>query len=227
MHTEYRVQGDQALFVVHDLPERYHAAAQRVGHEPFEGGLARRFPADSLHLERAYTNYRRLLEDYLATEAGERPVRWESALEAFLATTAGRDLPWLLVGSASLAVRGLDVLPGDIDLAADAAGARLLGELLADALIEPVMPVSDWICRWWGRAWMGARVEWVGDALATVDQPHPADLGPTAMAQAVTVSWRGYPVPVPPLELMLAVTERRGLAQRAEAIRQAMAQGQR
>jgi hypothetical protein len=227
MHTEYRVQGDQALFVVHDLPERYHAAAQKVGHEPFEGGLARRYPSDSLYLERAYANYGRLLEDYLATEAGERPVRWESALEAFLAATAGRDLLWLLVGSASLAVRGLDVSPGDIDLATDAAGARLLGELLAEALVEPVMPVSDWICRWWGRAWMGARVEWVGDVLPTVDQPYPADFGPTAVAQAVTVPWRGYQVPVPPLELMLAVTERRGLAQRAEAIRQAMAQGQR
>ena len=198
-----------------------------MGHEPWEGAFARRFPSSGLHLERAYANYRRLLEDYLATEAGERPVRWEDALETLLRAISGQELTWLLVGSASLAVRGLDASPGDIDLATDAAGARLLGELLADALIEPVMPVCDWICRWWGRAWMGARVEWVGDVQPTVDQPHPADFGPTAMARAVTVPWRGYPVTVPPLELMLAVTERRGLAQRAETIRQAMAQGQR
>ena len=227
MRTEYRSQGDQALFIVHDLPPRYHAAARRVEHEPFEGGLARIFPADSLHLERAYANYARLLEEYLATEAGERPVRWEGALEALLRAIRGQEITWMLVGSATLAVRGLDVSPGDIDLATDVAGARRLGELLIDALVEPVMPVSDWICRWWGRAWMGARVEWVGDVLPTVDQPHPADFGPTAMAQAVTVPWRGYEVPVPPLKLMLAVTERRGLVQRAETIRQALAAGQR
>jgi len=227
MRTEVRVQGKEVLFLVHDLPARYHAAARRVEHEPFEGGLARIFPAESLYLERAYANYSRLLEDYLAAEAGERPVRWEDALESLLRAINGQELRWLLVGSASLAVRGLDVSPGDIDLATDAAGARLLGELLADALVEPVMPVTDWICRWWGRAWMGARVEWVGDVLPTVDQPHPADFGPTAMAQAVTVPWRGYEVPVPPLKLMLAVTERRGLVQRAETIRQALAAGQR
>lgn len=221
---ECRPEGDEVLFVVRDLPERYHAAANSVGFEPVAGGLARRFPADSLYLERAYDNFRRLLEEYLQAEAGERNNPWDTVLEEFLQAIEGQDVNWFLVGSASLAVRGLPVIPGDIDLATDAAGAHRLGELLGDSLIEPVIPVTDWICAWWGRAYLGARVEWVGDVHTSVDAPEPADFGPVAASRLETIEWRGHTVRVPPLDLMLAVSERRGRAETAAAIRQAMGQ---
>lgn len=222
--TECRAEGNDVLFVVRDLPERYCAAARAVGLEPVAGGLARRFPAESLYVERAYRNFARLLEEYLSAEAGERPNRWDAALEAFLNAIKGQGLNWFLVGSASLAVRGLAVIPGDIDLATDAVGARRMAELLPDALIEPILPVTGWICDWWGRAWLGARVEWVGDVHAEVDSPAPADFGPAAAARLDTIEWRGHVLRVPPLYLMLAVSERRGLIERAALIRRAMSQ---
>ena len=224
MLTERRSEGKDVLFVVRDLPERYHAAASLLNFEPVSGGLARRFPADSLYIDRAWANFGRVLDEYLQTEAGERPNAWDAGLEAFLQAIQGQDVNWFLVGSASLAVRGLPVTPGDIDLATDAAGARRLGELLADSLVEPVIPVTGWICDWWGRAYLGARVEWVGEVHATVDEPEATDFGPVAQAHAETVTWRGHPVRVPPLDLMLAVSERRGRAETAAAIRRALGQ---
>jgi hypothetical protein len=224
VRTECRHLGEDVLFVVLDLPERYHGAAGSIGLEPVEGGLARQLPATGMHLERAYHNFSRLVEDVILTEAGERPNRWDAALETFLRTVDGQDIAWYLVGSASLAVRGIGLVPGDIDLAADAEGAHRLGELLADALIEPVIPVTDWICDWWGRAFLGARVEWVGAVHPSVDVPLPADYGPVAASRLETVHWRGYALRVPPLDLVLGVSERRGLTQRAALIRQAMAE---
>jgi hypothetical protein len=225
LRTECRTEGGDVLFVVRDLPELYHAAASTVGFEPVAGGLARRFPASGLYLERAYANFTRLLDEYLQAEAGERPTSWDAALEAFLQAIEGQDVNWFLVGSASLSVRGLPVTPGDIDLVTDGAGARRLGELLVDSLIEPVIPVTGWICAWWGRAYLGARVEWVGDVDASVDLPEPADFGPVAASRLETIVWRGHPVRVPPLDLMLGVSERRGRAETAAAIREAMRQG--
>lgn len=224
LSTEYRTERNDVLFVVRDLPERYHAVASRVGLEPVAGGLARRFPAESLYLDRAYRNFARLVEEYILAEAGEGPSRWDVALEAFLGAIHGQALDWFLAGSASLAVRDLAVTPGDIDLATDAAGARRLAELLPDALIEPIIPVTGWICAWWGRAYLGARVEWVGDVHASVDLPEPTDFGPVAASRLDTVHWRGHSLRVPPLDLMLAVSERRGLVERAALIRSAMGQ---
>jgi hypothetical protein len=222
LSTEYRTEGNDVLFVVRDLPECYHAAASTVGFEAVAGGLARRFPAESLYLEQAYRNFQRLVQEYLQAEAGERHKRWDVALEAFLGAIQGQDLDWFLVGSAGLAVRGLAVTPGDIDLATDAAGARRLAELLPDALIEPIIPVTGWICDWWGRAYLGARVEWVGDVHASVDSPEPTDFGPVAASRLDTVHWRGHSLRVPPLDLMLAVSEQRGLVERAALIRSAL-----
>ena len=222
MLTECRAVGNEVLFVVLDPPERYRQAASTIGFEPVESGFARRFPAESRHLERAYANFSRLVEDLILAEAGESAKRWDVALETFLRAIRGHDLNWYLVGSASLAVRGMDVVPGDVDLAVDADGAHLLADLLPDTLIEPIIPVSDWICDWWGRAFLGCRVEWVGAVHPSVDTPLPTDFGPTAASRLETVVWRGHTLRVPPLDLLLAVSERRGLSERAAKIREAI-----
>ncbi|MBN1967560.1 MAG: hypothetical protein JW910_23090, partial [Anaerolineae bacterium] len=75
---------------------------------------------------------------------------------------------------------------------------------------------------WFCRAWLGARVEWVGEVAAWVDEPEPCDYGPVALARAEVVAWRGHAIHVPPLDLQLAVCARRGLDERVVIIRQWM-----
>lgn len=99
---------------------------------------------------------------------------WEYALETFLSLVDGRSINWWLAGSAALAVRGLDVIPGDFDLVTDDAGAHQLGEVLLDYLVEPVVPVRNWACNWFGRSFVDASIEWVGG----VDERAGGDFGP-------------------------------------------------
>ncbi len=127
---------------------------------------------------------------------------------------------WWLTGSAALAVRGIRVVPRDIDLVVTTGPeARKLGEILSDWLVEPVQRSEGWIARWFGRAFKESRIEWVGEVEASVDRPEPCDFGPTAARQLQPVEWRGYTIPVPPLDLQLAVSIRRGMVERAEKIR--------
>ena len=58
-----------------------------------------------------------------------------------------------------------------------------------------------------------------GDVNAQAEQNGPADFGPTALERSETVTWKGYEINVPPLDLQLAVSERRGLRERADLIR--------
>jgi len=224
MNTLRRREGDVVLFVVRDAPPAYHGALRELYYAPVADGFAKDFPADTPHLERIYENWERCVEEMVLQQAQARPAPWDRALLAFLEAIEGEPVAWWLAGSAALAVRGLDVAPRDLDLIVDGAGARRLGELLLDHLVEPVLPSGGWIADWFGRAFLHARVEWVGDVHADVDTPLACDFGPAAASRLETVLWRGHAVRVPPLDLQLEVSEQRGLADRAAKIRQRLSE---
>ncbi|MEW6406304.1 MAG: hypothetical protein AB1649_31345, partial [Chloroflexota bacterium] len=164
-----------------ELDPAYRQGACNLGFTPTDNGLVRSFPAKSLYLEHIYRNFERLGEEMIMQSEQLHPVPWEQALLAFLSATAGQLIDWWLVGSAALAVRGVNITPQDLDIVTDGVGAQRLGELLLDFLVEPVVDCHQaWISDWWGRAFLHARVEWVGDVHADVDQPHATDFGPVA-----------------------------------------------
>jgi hypothetical protein len=199
------------------LEPELQTAARELGFAGEGDAFVRRFPADARWLDEAWSNFVRYAEPMLRQTA-EGAAPWDEALQEFLERVEGVD--WWLAGSAALAVRGVDVSPRDVDVITDAPGAVRLGELLLDALVEPVVSGEEWIARWWGRAFVGARVEWVAEVADSVDDPEPTDFGPTAAANLEIVRWRGHNLRVPPLELQLAVAERRRLQERAAAIRE-------
>lgn len=219
MKTIYKTVDKQVLFIIVGLDPAYHEGACGLGFTPTDEGLVRSFPAGSAYLERIYQNFERYGEEMIMQKAQLHPVPWERALSAFLSATAGQPINWWLVGSAALAVRGVDIAPQDLDIATDGIGAQRLGELLLDFLVEPVVDChQDWISDWWGRAFLQARVEWVGDVHADVDQPNATDFGPVAASRLEVVNWHSKEIYVPPLDLQLEVSKRRGLVERTEKI---------
>jgi hypothetical protein len=202
-------------FVLTAVDPELRQAAAALGFDQVGDTFVRTFPEGAPRLGEAWRNFARHAEAMLSqTASGVAP--WDEALIAFLERVDGVD--WWLAGSGALAVRGVDVSPRDLDVITDAGGAQRLGELLADALVEPVFATDGWVARWWGRAFLGARVEWVAEVAPSVDDPDPADFGPVAAANLERVGWRGHELLVPPLDLQLAVCERRGLTERVEAI---------
>jgi len=147
-----------------------------------------------------------------------RPVPWDRALIEFMEIVDGQAIDWWLTGSAALAARGVDVVPGDVDLVVVNADAVRLGTLLLDYVYEPVTPVDDWICNWFGRAFLHARVERVGGVNSTIDSGGISDAGPTAGRMLQTITWRSMQVRVPPIDLQLDVSRRRGLTDRVAMI---------
>jgi len=60
-----------------------------------------------------------------------------SALQQFVSLVEGKNIFWILSGSVSLALQGVDVVPKeDIDILTDAEGAKALDELLADFVVK-------------------------------------------------------------------------------------------
>jgi hypothetical protein len=179
----------------------------------------RGYPADTPGLDVCWQNFAGCAGLMLRQAARLEPVPWRETLHELCRRTSGRESSWWLAGSTALAVRGARIEPGDIDLVCSGAGALSLGVIFADALIEPVVcdtssPLSDY----WGRAFLTARLEWLGAAKAGVDSPSPSDFGPVAASRLETVTWEGWPLRVPPLDLQRAVSQRRGLTARVALI---------
>lgn len=202
--------------IISDLGEDEAAAFEAdpeclvVGLE-FDGTVYRRsFPAGTPHLDTAVGNLRRLHPAVLE-QAGRRVAPdWESAVGLLLERLAATGVDWMLIGGAALAVQGVQVAPGDVDVITDVDGARTLNELFADCLITPAVDIPDW--GYFGRAFYGAKIEWAGN-----DPDQNPQMWHLAAPHRV-VSWRGREVRVALLETYLQIERGRGRLDRVAAI---------
>jgi hypothetical protein len=194
-----------------------HLGYLGVGGERF----ATRWFANSPRVPGYYERFAASIEQMVIQSARLVAVPWEGALLEFLRRAEGSALSWWLYGSAALAVRGIEIVPGDTDVNVN--DAYLAGELFDDLLFTPVEVLDRWVAKRVGRAFYGAIIEWSSEPHAELDDPrNPHEHGPYVADLLETVEWRGYCLRVPPLSSQLTVCERRGLTDRIELIRAAM-----
>jgi hypothetical protein len=182
-----------------------------------DGSSAKSFPAGSL-TDAIFDRFRASVIPLLRQTAALDPVPWREALRGAADRLDGVAVNWWLAGSTALAVRGLELEPRDVDLVVSASDICRTAAAFDDALIEPIVETDGWISRWFGRAWLGARVEWVAGVSDAVDRPMPSDFGPTAAAMLTEVEWEQRVIRVPSLELQRDVCARRGLVDRVALI---------
>jgi hypothetical protein len=218
MRTQLKTIGSTTQFILADVDPKLVEAAKLLFYSPVERGFAKTFPTNTPNLEKIYRNFELHAENMLLQSIGAVTIPWEKALTTFIQTIACNRIHWWLTGRAALAVRGVDIIPHDIDLVVNAEDASLLSSLLLDWLVEPSLPSANWIADWFGRAFIYARVEWVGGVHSSVDESGVTDFGPTAATSLETVVWNGINIMVPPIRLQLDSSERRGLTARTERI---------
>ncbi|WP_254536618.1 nucleotidyltransferase domain-containing protein [Halomarina litorea] len=131
------------------------------------------------------------------------------------------DLPWAITASANLALRGLPVDPGDVDVVTDAEGVHRIADCFSDAVVRPLVPPeaagSPTIRSHFGALSLdGCEVELMGDVEHRVDGewvPAP-DVG--AVREFVTMG--EYAVPVMPLDFEAFGYRARGDNERAALV---------
>lgn len=221
MRTLLFSDGESVRFVLSDVDPGLQHSVEAFEFTASEGGYERRFdPAEGI--EAIFARFSASIEQMLRQHAGLEPTPWPDALRRFGQTVEGVD--WCLVGSTALAVRGIDITPGDIDIVVASDDYARVVQLLDDQLVEPPSENGDgWVARWFCRAFLGTRVEFIADVHDWVDSPVSSDFGPTAWARREVVRWEGIELSVPPIDLQLAVTKRRQLTDRVRKIEEFIA----
>jgi len=218
IETELRRTGSDAFFVVRTDEPGFSAALSELAYESEDGEFARRFPGDATDLDAIFARFEQHVVELLEQTARRRPVLWEAALAEVAARLEAHAVEWFLVGSGALAVRGIDIEPRDLDLVVFDHERTAMA--LADLLIEPPLEDRDrgWVAAWFGRAFLGARVEWIAGVYA--EAAVESEFGPAAAEPLERVRWRGRELRLSPLDLQLDVARRRGLDDRVRAIRE-------
>lgn len=219
--TEIERVGTSVRFVVVAADSVSQDRLEHLGYLGTGGDrFATRWFPDSARVPGYYERFAASIDQMVLQSARLVPVPWEEALLEFLRRAESSTLSWWLYGSAALAVRGIEIIPGDIDVNVD--DAYLAGELFDDLLVTPVEELDQWVAKRIGRAFFGAIIEWLSEPHAHMDDPvDPHEQGPHVADRLETVEWRGYEFRVPPLSAQLAICERRGLTDRVELIRAA------
>ncbi|HZU11845.1 MAG TPA: hypothetical protein VFB58_03320 [Chloroflexota bacterium] len=223
MHTHLERINGEPWIVVEDVPAAYHDAVRDLGYQDLpDGSFGGPAAAGNPYVPRACENFARFAEPMILQAARAIPVPWETALAELLRFVEGQGIDWWLLGSAALAARGLSVGPRDIDLVVADEDMPRLERLLLDYLVQPVIASPGWVHNSFARAFLHARVEWVGGVVPLADAEYPSDQGPIAAASLEVIRWHGHRIRVPPLSLQFETSRQRGLTERVRVIEQAM-----
>lgn len=209
------VAGGWHTISVVDADPGERAALAELGFGP---DLVRRYPPGTRHVDRAVANARRWLDEMVRQRMTRTTPGWAGPLGDLLDRAGRARIPVAVVGSVALAVRGVDVRPGDIDVITTVEGADALGDSYRDVLVIPV--ADDPGFGIWGRAFTGGiRVEWLGNPARVQQGPWPlAALAWTIASPFEEVCWQGRVLRVPPVKLMRQVEVSRQRLDRVAAI---------
>ena len=155
---------------------------------PSWDAVARNWPAQGVHF----------IEQLVGVELPD----WETALEwiSGIADSIGAD--WFLLGSAGLAIRGVEVRPGGVDIGMGEAHADRLAHRVSDEVMQPIAPTRDWpVSTRYGRLFRGAPIQVVGGIL---DQEFASPWDSQGQAELETVTWRGRQIRVTSLDREVA-----------------------
>ncbi|MGH8299893.1 MAG: hypothetical protein ACRET5_00325 [Steroidobacteraceae bacterium] len=212
--------GAQVEFVVRTELPLYQERLVKMGWQPEgrPGSFARRLD-DAPDIESIFERFSRHIETMVRQSVRLEPIDWRRGLTELADRAEHSHLRWWLYGSGALAVRGVPIEPGDLDVHVN--DPLLAGQLLADHLVEPVTHLRGWVADAGGRAFVGVLIEWLAGAHPTgLDPPHEQD--ESVANHLELIPWHGHHIPVPRLEIQLAVAERMGLPDRVALIREAM-----
>ena len=123
MKVSHKTAGGKTFFLVSELDPPHQKAANDLGFVEADEGFGRVFEANTPHLDQIFARFASSAEEMILQASGVRSVPWDKALLGFLERTSGENVDWWLAGSAALAIRGIDLVPRDLDIITDGDGA--------------------------------------------------------------------------------------------------------
>jgi len=134
---------------------------------------------------------------------------WKRVLLSLARTLSENGIEWYVIGSASEAALGVDVVPHDLDIAVHTRDFYRVKGLFSDSVIEPFVDnKGTWLVRYFGKLCVdGASIDIVADEKMNREN-HEYD----------SASWNGFDVWIEPLRVRYQTELQRDRVNRIKAI---------
>lgn len=218
MKINFENCGDNVIFRIHDFDQKYEDVLKMCFYQKDSNSYIKSFPKNIKSLEKIKAYYLNNAEKMFSQLGYFSHVPWEAALYEFISKIAGSGIDWWLVGSCATCIRGIKMNPHDVDIFIDSKDVDKLNELFKDYIIEPIINTNGWLTKDFGVLFLHARIDIATDPHPCLDNPEPVDCGPYARNNLEEVTWKGYKIKVPPVELQLNVNKKRGRYDRVKLI---------
>lgn len=220
MHVTFDDHDEWIDYRIHDFDAKYEPILQACFYQKVENGYTKTYPKHAKYLNqmmRRYAKYAQNMFDQLGYFAD---IPWEKGLTTFCERIQQSNIDWWLTGSCAACIRGIDLHPHDIDIMVDSKDVEQMTELFKDALIEPIVDTNGWLTKDFGVMFMDVRIDIASDPNPILDTPEPIDCGPYAKEHLERVSWHGFEIKIPPLELQITVNTKRGRVKRVKKMQE-------
>lgn len=209
---------EKVIFRVYDFEHKYEDVLKMCFYQKDGNSYVKSFPNNIESIEKIQNCYLNNAEKMFSQLAYFSYVPWEDALYEFSKKVAGSSVDWWLVGSCAACIRRIKMNPHDVDIFIDSKDIAKINELFEDYIIEPIINTNGWLTKDFGVIFLHARIDIATDPHPCLDEDEPVDCGPYARNNLEEVTWRGYKIKVPPVELLLNVNKKRGRVERVKLI---------
>lgn len=214
MKIQVSREGNAFVYKVSDRSGISESELKSMYFERDENGLYRRiYPAslmfdhDGRLLETNYNNY--LLDKEKNINKNDRNII-DNAIEWICSVHENNGIKWWLAGSAALYVRGIDVLPHDIDVMTYKTEITKLKKSVENYISEPFHHVTNWVVKGFGVIYRQYRIDYAFEPEEWVDGNGYVDFGLYAQSHLEEIKWNDHTILVPPLELHIKSNLDRG-----------------
>jgi hypothetical protein len=205
-------------FVISEYPDEYKSIIESQYYSFEHGSFVKRYPSNIDNIENVKVNFKKYAEEMFLQMGYLKEVQWEKALLAFIKKANDNDIEWWLTGSCALCVRGIPVIPHDVDIMLNSKDIDKINSIFSDYIVEPITSSKGWVVDYFGVLFLNARIDLAFDPQEFVDKPEPSDFGLYAKNNLEKVIWNGNVIKVPPLDLQLQVNRRRERYDRVKII---------
>ena len=228
MKASVHDHGGEVRFVLEDVDPATAVLLAAQSYVEVDGRFEKRFWRDDLLFPHDFRTIEARWIGYLlaAPERRATPAAIDQALVWIADQHAEAGIDWWLTGSAALYVRGIDLLPHDIDVMTYLWQAEAIGSVVAPSIVEPFQRVSDWVVKGFGVIDRGVRVDYAFEPEAWVDGQGIVDFGPYAEQHLEEARWRGRVFRVPEVTTHIWPNEARDRLDRVALIRAYLRRGE-
>lgn len=193
--------GDELVYRIEGATEPQRAVLAASVFAEANGVFTKRFAKTTLMFDHDPGSLAANFERHVGeqTNPADRCQRFESALDWVCRAHRDAGVRWWLCGSGALYVRGLNVVPHDLDVMVDKTEIPRVRDVVAGRIVEPFHHVTGWVVKGFGVVSHDFRIDYAFEPEAWVDGQGAVDFGPKAGEHLEEIEWKGHLLLAPPL----------------------------